>query len=609
MFKNNRARYSRMAKKANADYFFEVSWEVCNKVGGIFTVVSSKAARMMDYYNGNYCLVGPYFPEKAYGIFEEDVPPEEMHEMCEKLRQEGIVCHFGKWLIKGNPNAVLIEFTGFTKNTNDVKKQLWDDHQIDSLNTQYFDFDEPIVWATAVGKVLAGIAEVYKDKKIVAQFHEWLAGAGILHLKKNNVKIATVFTTHATMLGRTLASADVDLYNLLDQLNPEEEAKNRGITPKYQMEKQCAANAEVFTTVSEITGIEAEKLLGTKPGVILDNGLDMGKFPTFEQTSIKHHNFKIRIKDFILYYFFPFYSFDLDNTLIYFICGRYEFHDKGIDIFIKALANLNNRLKEENSERTIVAFFWVPGPIKGIKPELLENKAHYDDVKDTIQDEIDDVKHRITHSLISGKKLSDENLLSEDARENLKRKVLRLKRKNGNPPLSTHDLYEENKDPIINSFREVGLDNSEEQKVKVIFYPIYLTGADGLLDTSYYESMLGAHLGVFPSFYEPWGYTPLEGAALGVPSVTTDLSGFGKYIQGKKFGDKYPGVFVLKRFGKNDDEVTGELTETMYNFCRLSAHDRIENKMSARNIAETADWEIFAENYITAHNLALKKLK
>jgi glycogen(starch) synthase len=377
------------------------------------------------------------------------------------------------------------------------------------------------------------------------------------------------------------------------------------------MEKQCAANAEVFTTVSEITAIEAEKLLGTKPHVILDNGLDMEKFPTFEQTSIKHHTFKLRIKDFLLYYFFPFYSFDLENTLIYFLCGRYEFHDKGIDIFVKALAMMNERLKKENSTRTIVAFFWVPGPIKGIKSALLENKARYEDIKDSIEDELGDIKHRIIHSLVSAKDLNKETLLSPDTRDELKRKLLKFARKkNSNPPLSTHDLHHEENDPIISSFRQLGLDNSEQQRVKVIFYPIYLTGSDGLLDTSYYESMLGSHLGVFPSFYEPWGYTPLEGAALGVPSVTTDLSGFGKYMMSQKLTNKkFPGVFVLSRFGKNDDEVTNKLAETMYKFQALSAHDRIENKISARSIAEMADWKTFAENYITAHNLALKNLK
>ncbi len=609
MFKRGEAKNTGMAIKPEADYFFEVSWEVCNKVGGIFTVVSSKAARMAEYYGDKYFLVGPYFPDKAAGIFEEEMPPEEYKAVCEGLKAEGIICHFGKWLIKGNPHVILIEFTEFAKNTNGIKRHLWDAFGIDSLGTSYYDFDEPVVWSHAAGKVIAAYMSIMPKSRAVAQFHEWLAGAGLLYIKHSKLKIGTVFTTHATMLGRTLAGSGFDLYNRIDEISPDEEARNRGITPKHQMEKQCAANADVFTTVSEITGLEAEKLLGTKPHVILDNGLDMAKFPTFEQTSMKHHLFKVRIKDFILYHFFPYYSFDIDNTLIYFLAGRYEFHDKGIDIFIKALGMLNELLKKENSGRTIVAFFWVPGPIKGIKQSILENRAHYEDIKDSVDEEIDDIRHRLIHHFVAGQPINEQTMISEDARREIKGKILKFKKKAGNPPLSTHDLHGEDSDLIINAFRQNGLDNSEAQRVKVIFYPIYLSGADGLLDTSYYESMIGSHLGVFPSFYEPWGYTPLEGAALGVPSVTTDLSGFGKYIQGIGLKKKFQGVFVLPRLGKTDDEVEKSLADTMYKFCSLSAHDRIENKIAARSIAEMADWESFAENYIKAHNLAVKKAK
>ncbi len=596
--------------KANADYLFEVSWEVCNKVGGIFTVVSSKAATMMNYYGDKYYLVGPYFPDKAAGIFEEEVPPEYCKEACARLRQEGITIHIGKWLVKGNPNVILIEFTEFTKNTDGIKKHLWDDFGIDSLGTGYHDFGEPVVWAHAVGKVLQEMKNLHKGEVIIAHFHEWLAGAGLLYIKKNNVPIATVFTTHATMLGRTLASQGINPAELPEGMNPEQEARNRGVLPKYQMEKQCALNAGVFTTVSEITGIEAEKLLGIKPGVILPNGLDIAKFPSFEDASIRHKLFKQRIYDFAIYYFFPYYTFDIDNTLIFFLAGRYEFHDKGIDIYIKALANLNRLMQQENSEKTVLAFIWVPGNIKGIKPDVLENRSHYENIRDSIDDELVDMKHRIVHSLIAGKELSKESLFSEEARDELRSKILMFrKKKEGKPPISTHDLYNWDSDEISKALIAEGLDNREENKVKVVFYPIYLTGADRLLDTSYYESMLGSHLGVFPSFYEPWGYTPLEGAALGVASVTTDLSGFGIYLKSIGVKKKRPGVFVLDRLGKTDDDVLKQLTSTFHNFTQLSKHDRIQNKIAARALADKADWRIFGENYIKAHNFAIKKVK
>jgi glycogen(starch) synthase len=590
-----------------ADYLFEVSWEVCNKVGGIFTVITSKAAQVKKYYGQNYFLIGPYFPPKAYGIFEEKLAPEGMKQIFEKLKKEGVHCHFWTWLVKGEPNVILIEFSGCVERKNDIKKELWDAYKIDSMNTEYFDYDEPVVWGCAVARLLQEIASLYKGKKIVAQFHEWLSGSGLLLLKHWKVPVATVFTTHATMLGRTLASANINPYELFGKIDPEQEARNRGITAKHQTEKQCAVNANVFTTVSEITGMEAENLLGRKPDVILPNGLDMEKFPTFEQASIKHKIFKARIKDFILYYFFPYYSFDLDHTLIYFLCGRYEFHDKGIDIFIKALGILNEKLKKSKIERNVVAFFWVPGNIKGIRPELLESKTFYEDIKDGIEDDIDDIKHRLVHSLISSKKLVKEELFDEDFLEELRRKLLRFGRK-GAPPLSTHHLYDEDKDIILNTLKQVGLNNEKNDPVKVVYYPIYLTGADGLLDTSYYESMHGSHMGVFPSFYEPWGYTPLEGGALGVPSITTDLSGFGRYVYKECSQQKNPGIWVLPRLGKSDDEVVQRLADVLYYYSQLTPRERVENKMNARKVAETADWKFFIENYIQAHNLAVKKM-
>ncbi|MBI4141569.1 hypothetical protein HY484_01435 [Candidatus Woesearchaeota archaeon] len=597
-----------MDKKA--EIIFEVSWEVCNKVGGIFTVVQSKALQTMEHYDGNYFLVGPYFTKKAFGIFDEKVVPEHCKDCFDALKAEGIECHFGTWLIKGNPNVILIDFGNFAKNTNDVKRALWDAYKIDSLNTEYFDFDEPVVWSWAVGRVIEKLSESFAGKKIVAQFHEWLCAAGLLYLKNKNVKVGTVFTTHATTLGRTLANSDKDLYGLLDKINPDAEAAgfSAGTLAKHLTEKNAAKHADVFTTVSEITGIEAEKLLGRKPDVLLLNGLDMAKFPTFEEASIKHKLFKSRINQFLFYYFFPYYSFDIDKTLVYFLAGRYEFRDKGVDVFISALGRLNERLKNEGSDRTIVTFFWIPGNVKAIKPDLLESKTYFVDVKDSVDDVYEEIKNKITYLLISKKDITSKSLFSEDFLHEITPKVRRIVRK-GVPPLSTHDLYNEDSDVIMNAFKSAGLFNTEQDRVKVIFYPIYLTGADGLLDTSYYESMQGSHLGVFPSYYEPWGYTPLEGGALGVSSVTTDLAGFGRYLcQNGCTKEKYPGIFVLERFGKTYEEIVSALTDILYRFAHTSSQERVENKIMAQKVAATADWKFFIENYLKAHNLAVEKV-
>ena len=595
-----------IGKSPKADCFFEVSWEVCNKVGGIYTVVSSKAELMVKYYK-NYFLIGPYFPKKAFGEFQETAPPEEFKSVFDELRNEGIICHFGKWLIAGTPSTILIDFAEYTKKNNEIKTQLWNDYQIDSLGTQYFDFDEPNLWSHATGRVIDFLSKKI-SRSVVAQFHEWLSAAGLLYLRKNNQNVATVFTTHATVLGRTLASAHVDLYNLLEKINPEEEARKYKIQPKFLAERAAAVHADIFTTVSEITGIEASFFLGRKPEIILPNGLNLAKFPTMEEIAIKHKLMKTKINSFLLYYFFPYYSFDLINTYVFFIVGRYEYHDKGINIFINALGRLNKILKDEKSEKTVVAFLWIPANVRGIKAQVLENRANFIDIHESIEDSMVDIRNSLTISVATNKEISADSVFGSELFRELRRKAMNLNKK-GVPPLSTHDFYNEEGDEILNGLRENGLSNSKEDKVKIIYYPIYLTGADSLLDLNYYESMAGAQLGVFPSYYEPWGYTPLEAAALGVSSVTTDLAGFGRYISDEMEQKKLPGIYVIKRLNKPDEQVTEKLKDVFYNYIQLTKEERIANKYEAKKISAECNWSHFAEFYIEAHNLAVEKHK
>ncbi|MBI4144562.1 hypothetical protein HY486_04915 [Candidatus Woesearchaeota archaeon] len=590
--------------EAKADTLFETSWEVCNKVGGIFTVVSSKARETIDHYKQNYWLIGPWFPQKAQGVFEEKIVPDELKDACNTLSKEGIQLHFGNWLVKGEPQTILVDFTEFSKQTNDIKKNLWEEYQLDSLGTEWHDFDQPVVWAYATGKVIQTITEALGKEKTVAQFHEWLSGAGLLYLR-NRTNIKTIWTTHATMLGRTLSAEGRNIYE--EPVNPEEEAKKRfGVWAKHQMERICAHNAHVFTTVSEITGIEAEKLLGKKPDVLLFNGLDMEKFPTFEQASIQHKKTKEKINTFLTYYFHPYYPLELSEALIYFIAGRPEFHTKGIDIFIQALGILNDQLKKERINKPIVAFLFIPGNIKNIRQQLIENRELFEDITETMEDKKQDIQQKLTEALITQKEINKKILFDEDSLEELKRKTMKFLKK-GKPGISTHELYNEEQDQIVQALAKAGLNNTKEDIVKVIYYPIFLTGADGLLDLDYYEGMQGSHLGIFPSYYEPWGYTPLEAAALGVASITTDLSGFGRYLCTECRQGKYPGVFVLKRYGKDDKTSTEDLAKILYQFRIWTKQERVENKQAAKKIAQTADWKQFIEKYIQAHNLALEK--
>lgn len=591
--------------QAKADILFEVSWEVCNKVGGIYTVVKSKAAQMENYYSKSYFLIGPYFPKNALGEFSEGIVPDSFKQPFAELRSEGIICHCGRWQIEGQPNVILLDFESFKPRANDIKKELWEAYKIDSLRAGY-DYTEPLVWGYAVGKLIERASFALKGKKVVAHFHEWLSGAAILYLKKSRSRVGTVFTTHATTLGRTLSSAGVDIYGLWDRINPDDEIYRHGIESKHHLEKQSALNAGVFTTVSEITGMEAEHFLGRKPDLLVLNGLDIDKFPSFEELSIKHRVQRERLKEFLFSYFFPYYTFDMDETLFYFTASRYEFHDKGIDVFIRSLGKLNSRLKESSKDKTIVAFIWVPGHIRALKQELIESKTYFQDIKDSLDDQMAEIRSNIINCVVSGRKITHERLFGNEFLLELKNKLPRFRRK-GTPPLSTHDLYDEN-DQVLKLLRESGLNNSESDRVKVIFYPIYLNGADGLSNLNYYEAIQASHLGVFPSYYEPWGYTPLETGAFGVASVTTDLAGFGRFINSVQKEETKEGIYVIKRLGKSSNEVVEELFNIMLKFCNQSKNDRISNKISARKIASTADWKILAGNYIEAHNLSLERL-
>ncbi len=591
----------------NSDYLFEASWEVCNKVGGIYTVVSSKVLPTKQIYGENYFLIGPYIPDKIRGVFEQQLCPENLTNVLERMKKKGITCLYGKWLIPGTPHTILIDFHSYMGEKDRIKTEMWDSFKIDSLGSDYHDYDIPVVWAYTVGMLLEEIKAELPDKKMVAQFHEWLAGTGLLYLKRKQIKIGTVFTTHATMLGRTLAAQDVNIYSLLDQIKPEEEARKNGIISKFHMERECAKNSDAFTTVSEITGLEAEKLLSKKPDVLLPNGLDMNKFQSTDEMMVKHKIYNSRINDFLGFYFFPYYQFDLTNTLIFFTAARYEYHTKGLDVLTKALGILNQKLKADKSDRTIVMFFWIPGNVRAIKQEIVQNKALYLDLKETVADNVEDIKNVITQLVLMGKEINQNSLFDEDVRLSLEEKKQRL-RGTGNVPLCTHDLFNEQNDQILNGFRQAGLLNDKKDKVKVIFYPIYLSGADGLLDTSYYESMTGSHMGIFPSYYEPWGYTPFEAAALACPSITTDLAGFGKFIAPKTL-DHNQGIYIINRLNRSEDDVVKDLVNDMYNYCNLDKESLSDNRMNAKDLSLLADWKILIDNYVTAHNLALANME
>jgi glycogen(starch) synthase len=588
-----------------ADHLFEASWEVCNKVGGIYTVLKSKAAQTVDRYGDRYYLIGPYVEAHAKGEFQEEQPEGTFRRAFETLEQEGIKCRMGTWLIEGEPRVILIDFSNYWYIADEAKRLLWEWYGIDSLRATH-DFGEPLVWSWAVGRLIHVLREQFGEHEtsIIAQFHEWLAGSGLLYLAKQNVAVGTVFTTHATVLGRTLAGNNEPLYELLEKVDPDKEAETHGVTAKHAVEKNAAQKANIFTTVSRVTAIEAQHFLGREADIVLPNGLDIEKFPTLDEIAIQHRIQSRRIHSFIQHHFFPYYSFDLSKTLIYFTVGRYEFHNKGIDLYIQALGEVNKRLKTEKSDQTIVAFVWVPSAADGIRQDVMGSHNAYKDITDLYEEISDEVKDNIVNSLITEGAFSKNAIFKgrPDFLREMKSKVMRFKRE-GVPPLTTHTLTYPN-DAIVNACTEAGLGNRKNDPVKIVFFPAYLTGNDGLLDLNYYESIQSGDFGVFPSFYEPWGYTPLEAAALGVPSVTTDLAGFGRFLLEQEDPREYPGVYVLERFNHSDEDVGKVLADILFRFAKLSPRDRAKDKIRAREIAAEADWSIFINNYVEAHNKA-----
>ncbi len=587
-----------------ADYVFEISWEVCNKVGGIYTVLTSKSEQMRAHYK-NYFMVGPYFEQHAKLEFSEETPPEEFKQAFEELRREGIVYHYGSWDdIKGRPKVILVEFLGIANQKDSLKGMFWRDYQIDSLKSSW-DFEEPMLWSYCVGRLIHRIHDIsLHDKKIVAQCHEWLSAFCVLYLKSACKSVATVFTTHATVLGRTLASNGIDLYNSINHIDPVHEAYRFNVESKFLTEKAAALNSDVFTTVSDITGMESEKFLSRKPDILTYNGLDIDKFPTFEDISIKHRISREKIREFLTYYYFPYYTFDLEKNLIFFTIGRYEYHNKGYDLLIKALGKLNAQLKADpTNSHTVTVFFWIPMEQHGMKIEVLENKNYYMHIKNFINANGNDILTRLIYDVISRKEHAEKGLVTDTFMQSLRKDLIAFERK-GNPPFSTHNVDEQN-NQVINAFKQNGLSNAREDAVKVIVEPVYLDGNDGFIDLTYYDAIIGGHLGLFPSYYEPWGYTPLESVALGIPALTTDLSGFGLFV--KNHGANKEGLYLLERLNKPEDQVIDEFANIMHKFTKFTQQQRVDCKLNAKNFSGLADWKIFVEYYINAHNMALQK--
>ncbi|MCZ4695231.1 alpha-glucan family phosphorylase [Ancylomarina euxinus] len=537
--------------KGKPDYIFEVSWEVCNKIGGIHTVISTKALSLKKAFGDNIIYIGP-------DLWNENNPCQEFKEDLTLFKEWklqvascGINVKIGRWLILGNPLAILIDFKSLIPRKDEIFTHLWEVYRLESLNAEW-EFVEAALFGYASGIVIESFIDFQlSDSDIpLAHFHEWMSGTGCLYIEMNSPEITTIFTTHATMMGRVLASNYENLYANLVYFDAKEKAEQYNVISKCSLEKSAAIAADCLTTVSHITSWECRQFYGRPVNMITPNGFEEDLIPSDieleEKRNIARQSFK-RVAEALFGYQLP------ADTLFIGTSGRYEYKNKGIDIFLESLAKLN---LNKSLNREIVAFLFIPGDPKGPRQDLLEN-----------------IKHERSKTL--------------------------------SIPYVTHYLGNTNQDPILNKIQNICLKNTDKDKVKVILCPTYLNGEDGIFNLSYYNLLVGLDLSVFPSYYEPWGYTPHESIAFKVPTITTTLAGFGKWVN-KTNGQDFSGVEVLERTDLNTLELIKNLSQSILSFSRNSEKDLQVIRNKAQALSKKALWKNFINYYLQAYEIAMK---
>ena len=585
---------------------FEVAWEVCWQLGGIYTVLRTKAAATLRTWGDRYCLIGPYNPQTAPVEFEPEQPQGAIAEALQRLREHGVPCHFGRWMIAGRPQVILLDYRAGFRELDSNKYMMWADHGI-SINSNDGEMNEVVAFGFAVTEFFRLLAGLVTDRSILAHFHEWMGGVAVPRIAHLRLPIATVFTTHATLLGRYIAGDNSEFYNHLPFINPDFEAQKYQIYSRYQIEKAAAHASTLFTTVSEVTSFEAEKLLGRRPDVILPNGLNIQRFAALHEFQNLHRQYKEKLHEFVMGHFFPCYNFDLDRTIYLVTSGRYEYRNKGMDLFIEALARLNQRLRYVPDRATVVAFIVTKAPVRHVNIGALQNQTMFDELHRTctsLQEEMGQVLFRAASE---GRVADPKELMTGDANVRLKRAMHAWR--TGQPPaIVTHDLVDDATDPVLKHLRHRGLFNSADDPVKVVFHPQFVTPTGPLIHLDYEQMVRGCHMGVFPSYYEPWGYTPMECVAMGVPAVTTDLSGFGAYVRRHIPDSNDKGICVLNRRYRGFDEACNELVDYLFDFVRMNRRQRIELRNRVERLSELFDWSALIRHYNEAHDKALERI-
>lgn len=590
---------------------FEIAFEVCHKLGGIYTVLRSKAPAMASVWGDRYCLIGPYHAETAEIEFEPRRPAGAFAAAIEVLQAAGVRCHYGRWLVSGSPRVLLLETASVVGKLEEMKYFLWEKHGL-SLRGGDGELDEVVAMGYLVRDFLAAYCDARTRLRasgpapVIAHCHEWMGALAIPLIREADLPVATVFTTHATLLGRYLSASHADLYAGLPYINPDESARYFNVEDRFGLERKACREADVFTTVSQVTAEEAGHLLGRQADILLPNGLNIQRFAAIHEFQNLHLQYKERINQFVMSHFFPSYSFPLEDTLYFFIAGRYEHRNKGADLFIDALARLNHRLIASGSKATVVAFIIMPAPFRSINVDVLHGRAMFEELRNVCEDIAESIGHQLLERTAAGEVPSSGDLLDNYGVIRLKR-VIQARRRGLPPIIATHDLVHDGTDPVLCQLRACRLFNARSDRVKVVYHPEFLRSTGPLLRLDYDQFVRGCHLGVFPSYYEPWGYTPMECIASGIPAVTSDLAGFGGFLEAMENRPDEDGVYVVHRRGRKFQDSAEDLAEMMERFCGLTRRQRVEMRNHVESMAERFDWHRLIDHYTNAHALAVQR--
>ncbi|GAB6121238.1 glycogen/starch synthase [Dysgonomonas termitidis] len=543
-----------MAKQNdNPDYIFETSWEVCNKVGGIYTVLSTRAKSMQDICRDKVIFIGPdVWTEKESPWFKEDktlLPDWKKTAM----KQDRLNIRVGRWDVPGQPIVVLVDFNQFFPAKDAIYGDMWHKFGVDSLHA-YGDYDESCMFAYASGAVIESFYKYHKlqDENVVAHFNEWMLGMGALYIKDRLPKVGTLFTTHATSIGRSIAGNGKPLYNYLSAYDSDQMARELNMEAKHSIEKVAAQHVDCFTTVSDITARECRQLLHRDP-VVTPNGFEKDFIPVGQE----HEEKRLAARKKLINVAEKLLGYDIqEDALLVATSGRYEYRNKGIDVFIDAMHRLE-QIKQ--LEKDVIAFIMVPAWISGPRADL------------------------------------------QDRLKLKKTPVAALSH-----PHITHWLRNMNHDSVLNQISYLKMENKAEDRVKIIFVPSYLNGNDGIFNMPYYDLLIGLDVTVFPSYYEPWGYTPHESIAFSVPTITTSLAGFGLWM--RKMGDEKgmdDGAEVITRDDYNFIEVSEDICNRVFEMTTKSNEQERILRQAALDRADMADWKHFFKYYQDAYRLAL----